>query len=69
MKANVEAWLHGNEDGWDDGYHDRPRRPLKDTFTFPVNWTDDEKKSYIRGYDSGFDESSNPGFDDERWNC
>jgi hypothetical protein len=58
MKVNVEAWQHGNEDGWDDGYHGRP---LKDTFTFPVNWTDDEKKSYIQGYDIGFSDGS--------WNC
>jgi hypothetical protein len=25
------------------------------------NWTDDEKKSYIQGYDIGFDDGS--------WNC
>ena len=51
MKANVEAWQHGDADGWDDGYYDR--QP-KDTFTFPNDWTDGEKRNYIQGYRDGY---------------
>jgi len=51
MKANVEAWQSGNEDGWDDGYHDR--QP-KDTFQFPENYSEYEKQNYILGYGEGY---------------
>ena len=55
MKANVEAWQAGSEDGWDDGYNDR--QP-KENFTFPDGWTYMEKENYKQGYNDGYDQGS-----------
>jgi hypothetical protein len=53
MKANLEAWQMGNEQGWGDGYYDFP---AKTSFNFPLNWSEAEKEHYEKGYKEGYDE-------------
>jgi len=51
MKANVEAWQAGDEDGWNDGYYGNPR---KTTFNYPLDWKYSERVNHQKGYDDGY---------------
>lgn len=53
MKANVESWQLGYEEGWDDGYYDR--QP-KDSFKFPQNYSVGEIEHFKLGYNKGFED-------------
>ena len=57
MKSNIEAWQMGEQDGWNDGYYDKLPKTETD-FTFPSNWTQGEKQSYIQGYHDGYTQGS-----------
>lgn len=52
MKKNVEAWQMGNEWGWEDGYYSRP---ISSNFPFPFDYTELEKKNFIKGYTEGYE--------------
>lgn len=51
MKATVEAWQCGEDDGWNDGYHGRP---YKKNFAPWPNYTPQELEAYTKGYDDGY---------------
>jgi hypothetical protein len=52
MKANLEAWQSGLEDGWNDSYHGLK---AKSTFPFPKEWSLAERNHYIKGYTEGYE--------------
>lgn len=52
MKANLEAWQFGEEDGYSDA---SSNLRMKTEFVFPSNWSVGERNSYVDGYKHGFE--------------
>lgn len=52
MKSNTEAWQLGDEDGFSDGSVGSVK---KQSFSFPKDWTDGEKRNYEIGYNDGYE--------------
>jgi hypothetical protein len=52
MKANVEAWQFGEEDGYSDACSGLR---AKTEFNFPSDWSTGEQNNYVAGYTHGFE--------------